>query len=151
MDCTATKDGEYWILNGSKAWVTSGLEASASVIFATIDKSLKYKGITAFVVDMDAPGLERGKNEEKFCIRATSTCSLSLNEVRVHSKNILGSPGEGFKIAMEQLDMARIGIASQALGIAQASLSLALRYANHRVAFGQPIIKMSSVQNRLCK
>jgi butyryl-CoA dehydrogenase len=97
------------------------------------------------------PGVERGKNESKFCIRATSTCSLNLNEVRVHSKNVLGSPGDGFKIAMEQLDMARIGIASQALGIAQASLDIAVQYANQRIAFGKPIIKMASVQNRLAE
>lgn len=151
MSTTATKDGDHYILNGSKAWVTSGIEAETVVIFATLDKNLNHKGITAFIVDMETPGVQRGKNEKKFCIRATSTCQILLNDVRVPSENILGSPCEGFKIAMEQLDQARIGIASQALGIAQASLDTAITYASQRIAFKQPILEMSTVQNRLAE
>lgn len=131
--------------------MTSGIEAEASVVFATIDSILKHKGITAFIVDMNEAGVQRGRNERKLGIKATSTCSITLNDVRVHSENILGAPGEGFKIAMEQLDQARIGIASQALGIAQASLDTAITYASQRIAFTKPILEMSPVQNRLAE
>lgn len=151
MSCTAVKDGDFYILNGSKAWVTSGIEAETAVIFATVDKSLKHKGITAFIVDMNTSGVQRGNNEKKFCIRATSTCSITLNDVRIPSENVLGAPCGGFKIAMEQLDQARIGIASQALGIAQASLDTAITYASQRIAFNKPILEMSTVQNRLAE
>lgn len=151
MLTSATKDGSSYILNGSKAWVTSGIEAETAVIFATVDKSLKHKGITAFIVDLSSPGVERGKNEKKFCIRATSTCSILLNDVKVPAENVLGATCEGFKIAMEQLDQARVGIASQALGIAQASLDTAINYASQRIAFQKPILEMSSVQNRLAE
>lgn len=151
MSTTARKDGDYYVLNGTKAWVTSGIEAESAIIFATVDKSLKHKGITAFIVDLNTSGVQRGSNEKKFCIRATSTCSITLNDVRVHSDNILGAPCDGFKIAMQQLDQARVGIASQALGIAQASLDSAINYASQRIAFKKTIIEMSSVQNRLAE
>lgn len=131
--------------------MTSGIEAEAAIIFATINADLKHKGITAFIVDMNDAGVQRGRNEKKLGIRATSTCSITLNEVRVHSDNILGAPFEGFKIAMEQLDQARIGIASQALGIAQASLDTAITYASQRKAFKSPILEMPAVQNRLAE
>lgn len=149
MFTTATKEGNTWIINGSKAWVTSGLEADTAVIFASVDRKLKHKGITAFVVDLNSPGVTKGKNEKKLGIRASSTCGLDLKNVVVSSENILGNIGEGFKIAMEQLDQARIGIASQAIGIAQASLDTAILYASQRIAFDKPILQMSSVQNRL--
>ena len=151
ISTTATKDGDSYILSGSKAWVTSGIEAEAVVIFATIDKSLKHKGITAFIVDMNATGVQKGRNEKKLGIRATSTCSITLNDVRVPVENILGAPCGGFKIAMEQLDLARIGIASQALGIAQAALDTAISYASQRIAFQQSILELSTVQNRLAE
>lgn len=151
MSTTATRDGDFFILNGTKSWVTSGIEAEAAIIFATLDRKQKHKGISAFLVKMDAPGVERGRNERKLGIRATSTCSIVLNDVRVHSSNILGAPCEGFKIAMEQLDVARIGIASQALGIAQASLDTAITYASQRVAFDRPILEMPTVQIRLAE
>jgi len=151
LSTSAIKDGDFYILNGTKAWVTSGLEADASVIFATLDKSLNHKGIAAFIVDMTSSGVQRGKNERKLGIRASSTISLALSDVRVPSSNLLGPPREGFKIAMEQLDMARIGIASVSLGIAQASLDTAITYASQRIAFKKPILEMSSVQTRLAE
>lgn len=151
LSTTATKDGDFYILNGTKAWVTSGIEAEASVIFATVDKTLNHKGIVAFIVDMNSPGVQRGKNERKLGLRASSTCSIILNDARVPAANILGSPREGFKIAMEQLDTARIGIASLALGLAQASLDTAISYASQRIAFKKPILEMSSVQTRLAE
>lgn len=121
------------------------------MVFATTDKSLKHKGIAAFIVDMNLPGVQKGYNEKKLGMKASSTCTISLNEVRVPSKQILGNPNEGFKIAMEQLDQARVGIASVALGLAQASLDTAIRYASQRVAFEKPILEMSSVQTRLAE
>lgn len=151
MTTIASKDGNNYILNGTKAWVTSGIESEACIVFATVDKSLGHKGITAFIVDMDATGVRRGNNERKLGVRATSTCSLTLDNVRVGPENILGAPCEGFKLAMEQLEQGRIGIASQALGIAQASLDTAINYASQRIAFKKPILEMSAVQNRLAE
>lgn len=151
MSTTATKDGDFYILNGTKAWVTSGIEAEASVIFATIDKTLNHKGIAAFIVNMNTPGVQRGRNERKLGIRASSTCSFTLTDVRVPSANMVGSAGDGFRIAMEQLDTARIGIASLAVGISQASLDTAINYASQRIAFKKPILEMSSVQTRLAE
>lgn len=147
----AQKDGDYYILNGSKAWVTSGEQAEAVIVFATVDKCKKHKGIAAFLVNMNQEGVTRGRNERKLGIRATSTNTIILNDVRVHSSNILSPPGSGFRVAMEQLDLARIGIASQALGIAQASLDAAIEYASQRVAFDSPILRMSSVKKRLAE
>jgi butyryl-CoA dehydrogenase len=151
ISTTATKDGDSYILNGTKAWVTSGEQAEAVIVFATVDKCKKHKGIAAFLVNMSQEGVVRGKNERKLGIRATSTNTIILNDVRVHSSSVLSSPGEGFRVAMEQLDQARIGIASQALGIAQASLDCAVEYAGQRIAFDSPIIKMSSVKKRLAE
>jgi butyryl-CoA dehydrogenase len=131
--------------------VTSAEQAQAAIIFATVDKGQKHKGIAAFLVSMDQSGVGLGKNEQKIGIKATSTCTITLNDVRVHSSNLLSKPGEGFKVAMEQLDQARIGIASQALGIAQASLDTAIEYAAQRVAFDSPIIRMASVKRRLAE
>nr|CAD7425831.1 unnamed protein product [Timema monikensis] len=146
MLATATLDGDSWILNGTKAWVTSGHESSAGVIFASIDRSKKHKGITAFLVPIPTTGLCHGKKENKLGIRASSTCNLIMEDVRVPRENVLGKIGEGFKLAMTVLDGARVGISSQALGIAQAALDCAVEYASKRIAFGVPIIKMQSVQ-----
>lgn len=151
ISTTAIKDGSNWVLNGSKAWVTSGLEADMAIVFATIDKRLKHKGITAFLVDLNDEGVTRGPNERKMGIRGTSTCSLYLENVVVPDNYMLGEVGEGFRIAMEQLDQARIGIASQAIGISQAALDLAISYASQRKAFNKPILSMSSVRTRLAE
>lgn len=151
ISTTAVKDGDYFILNGTKAWVTSGEQAEAVIVFATVDKNKKHKGIAAFLVDMNQAGVSRGKNERKISIRATSTNTINLNDVRVHSSNVLSPPGQGFRIAMEQLDLARIGIASQSLGIAQASLDCSIEYASQRIAFESPILRMSSVKKRLAE
>lgn len=151
ISTTAKKDGDHFILNGAKAWVTSGEQAEAVIVFATVDKSQKHKGIAAFLVDMNQPGVTRGKNEKKISIRATSTNTIHLDEVRVHSSNVLSPPGQGFRFAMEQLDLARIGIASQSVGIAQASLDCSIEYASQRIAFDSPILRMSSVKKRLAE
>lgn len=116
---TAKSAGDKWIINGTKCWITNGFESKASVIFATTDKSMKHKGISAFIVPKPIQGLELGKKEDKLGIRGSSTCSLIFEDCAIPKENILGEPGMGFKIAMMTLDAGRIGIAAQALGIAQ--------------------------------
>ncbi|XP_041971873.1 short-chain specific acyl-CoA dehydrogenase, mitochondrial [Aricia agestis] len=146
---TAKDGGDKWILNGTKCWITNGYESKASVVFATTDKSLKHKGISAFIVPKPTKGLELGKKEDKLGIRGSSTCSLIFEDCEIPKENILGEPGMGFKIAMMTLDGGRIGIAAQALGIAQASLDVAVEYASKRTAFGKPISKLQTIQNKL--
>ncbi|XP_063065896.1 short-chain specific acyl-CoA dehydrogenase, mitochondrial [Engraulis encrasicolus] len=146
---TARLEGDEWVLNGTKAWITNSWDASATVVFATTDKKLKHKGISAFLVPMPHPGLSLGKKEDKLGIRASSTANLILEDCRIPAANLLGNRGMGFKIAMQTLDSGRIGIASQALGIAQAALDCAADYAHKRLAFGAPIGKMQAIQFKL--
>ncbi|XP_018412882.1 PREDICTED: short-chain specific acyl-CoA dehydrogenase, mitochondrial [Nanorana parkeri] len=145
----ARLDGDHWVLNGTKSWITNAWDASAAVVFATTDKSLKHKGISAFLVEMPSPGLSLGKKEDKLGIRASSTANLIFEDCRIPRENLLGQPGMGFKIAMQTLDAGRIGIASQALGIAQAALDCAVDYAEKRIAFGAPITKLQAIQFKL--
>ncbi|KAM6193552.1 short-chain specific acyl-CoA dehydrogenase, mitochondrial isoform 2-T2 [Sarcoramphus papa] len=145
----ARLDGDEWVLNGTKAWITNAWDASATVVFATTDKSLKHKGISAFLVPMPTAGLSLGKKEDKLGIRASSTANLIFEDCRIPKANLLGQLGMGFKIAMQTLDAGRIGIASQALGIAQAALDCAVDYAEKRMAFGSPITKLQAVQFKL--
>jgi len=129
--------------------ITNAHEASAAVVFATTDKSLKHKGISAFLVPIDSPGFSLGAKEDKLGIRASSTANLIMEEVRIPKANLIGKEGEGFKIAMTTLDGGRIGVAGQALGIASASIDCAAKYALERHAFGKPIAKLQSIQNKL--
>jgi butyryl-CoA dehydrogenase len=138
-----------WTLNGTKSWITNGPEAAGSIVFATTDKSKKHKGISAFIVPQPIAGLSLGKNEEKLGIRGSSTCSLIFEDCIIPKDNILGEPGLGFKIAMISLDAGRIGIASQALGIAQAALDCAVEYAAKRNAFGSSILKLQAIQSKI--
>ncbi|KAL7983165.1 hypothetical protein Chor_000027 [Crotalus horridus] len=138
--------GDEWVLNGTKAWITNAWEASAAVVFATTDKALKHKGISAFLVPMPCPGLSLGKKEDKLGIRASSTANLIFEDCRIPKENLLGAQGMGFKIAMQTLDSGRIGIASQALGIGQAALDCAVDYAEKRLAFGHPITQLQAIQ-----
>lgn len=147
--CTARLDGDSWVLNGTKAWITNGYEAEATVVFATTDRQQKHKGISAFLVPIPSEGLSRGKKEDKLGIKATSTCYLIFEDCRIPKENMLGEPGFGFKIAMQTLDAGRIGIAGQGLGIAQASLECAIDYAFKRQSFGMPIVKMQTIQTKL--
>ena len=146
---TATLDGDFWILNGTKSWITNSYEASASIVFATTDKSAKHKGISAFIVPMPTPGLSLGKKEDKLGIKGSSTANLIFDECRIPKNNLLGDLGFGFKIAMATLDAGRIGIAGQGLGIAQAALDCAIAYAADRKAFGAPINKLQAIQFKL--
>lgn len=142
-------EGDHWVLNGTKSWITNGYESSATIVFATTNKSLKHKGISAFIVPKPTEGLSLGKKEDKLGIRASSTCNLIFDECKIPKENLLGTEGMGFKIAMQTLDAGRIGIASQALGIAQAALECALEYSMKREAFGSPIAKLQSIQMKL--
>ncbi|KAK6192418.1 hypothetical protein SNE40_003887 [Patella caerulea] len=146
---TARLDGDSWVLNGTKSWITNGYESEATVVFATTDKNMKHKGISAFLVPKPTPGLTLGKKEDKLGIRATSTCNLIFDDCRIPKENLLGEPGFGFKIAMQTLDAGRIGIASQALGIGQAAIDCAIDYATKRQAFGSPISKTQAIQMKL--
>jgi len=149
---TAKPDGDGgYILNGTKAWITNAHEAAAAVVFATTDKSKKHKGISAFVVSTDAPGFSLGAKEDKIGIRASSTANLIMEDVKVSADQLLGEEGEGFKIAMVTLDGGRIGVAGQALGIAQASIDCAAAYALERKAFGSPIADLQSIQIKLSR
>ena len=151
ISTTAKLEGDYYILNGSKAWVTSGLESKAGIVFATVNKELKHKGITAFLVNLEDSNVEIGPNEKKMGIKSTSTCNLYFSDCKVPKENVLLNVGDGFKIAMQQLERARVGIASQALGISQGCLDLAVDYAKQRKAFGEPIIRLPAVKSRLAE
>ena len=149
---TAVDDGgDNYILNGSKAWITNAHDSKYGVVFATTDKALKHKGISAFVVDLESDGVDIGKRENKLGIRASSTATISFEDCKIPKENLLGKLGEGFKIAMTTLDGGRIGIAGQAIGIAQASLECAALYSNQRRAFDQPIGKMYAIQEKLAE
>lgn len=147
---TGTGRGSHWILNGSKAWITNAHDADYGVVFATTNKALGNKGISAFIVDMRlTKGLTIGKKEDKLGIRASSTGTVSFEDCIIPKENILGSLGAGFKIAMNTLDGGRIGIASQAIGIAHASLDCAVKYANERKSFNKPIASLYAIQEKL--
>lgn len=148
MLTTAKRDGDYFILNGTKAWITNGYEADAALVFATVDTALKHKGVVALLVDMPSKGLSLGKKEDKLGIRASSTCNLIFEDCPVPVANLLGEVGDGFRIAMSVLDGGRIGIAAQALGIARAALEASARYANERKAFGKTLAEIPSIQNK---
>ena len=137
------KDGDFYVLNGMKNWITNGTSADYYLIQAQTDKSKGYKGITTFIVEKTYPGVELGLKEDKLGIRSSDTCTVGLNNVRVPKENILGEEGLGFKIAMETLNGGRIGIASQALGIASASLDAAIKYSKERKAFDEPICNLT--------
>lgn len=139
MKSLATRDGNDYILNGRKSWVTSGPVADYVVVFMMTDPAKKQKGISAFLVDAKTPGMHAGKKEPKLGIRASATSELIFENCRIPAANRLGDEGQGFSIAMSVLDTGRIGIASQALGIAEAAYEAARQYAGQREAFGQPI------------
>lgn len=139
MKSRATKDGDFYVLNGRKSWVTSGPVAEYIVVFMMTDPEKKQKGISAFMVESTAPGFTRGRKEPKLGIRASATSELIFENCRVPAENLIGNEGDGFKIAMTVLDAGRIGIGAQALGIAEAAYEAARQYAGERKAFGQPI------------
>ncbi|HAV78455.1 MAG TPA: acyl-CoA dehydrogenase [Anaerolineae bacterium] len=139
MKSRAVLEGDNYILNGRKSWVTSGPVADYFVVFMMTSPDKKQKGVSAFMVEANAPGLTRGKKEPKLGIRASATSELIFDDCRIPKENLLGREGEGFKIAMTVLDAGRIGIATQALGIAEAAYEAARQYSVEREAFGKPI------------
>lgn len=149
MRTTAVRDGDEYIINGSKIFITNGYYADTYVIIAQMDKSKGNKGIAAFIIEKDTPGFTFGKKEKKMGIRASATYELVFENVRIPAENLLGQEGKGFKIAMATLDYGRIGIAAQALGIAQGAYEHALNYAKERVQFGKPISDLGVIQFKL--
>jgi len=145
----ASRDGDHYILNGRKSWVTSAPVADFIVVFLLTDSEKRHKGITAFIIETDKPGFSRGKKEPKLGIRASATSEIIFEDYRVHVSNRLGNEGEGFKIAMTVLDAGRIGIAAQALGIAEASYEASLAYAREREAFGKKIGDFQGISFKL--
>ncbi|NTU62181.1 MAG: acyl-CoA dehydrogenase, partial [Chloroflexi bacterium] len=139
MKSRAVRDGDHYVINGRKSWVTSGPVADYVVLFTMTQPELKHKGITAFIVEADQSGFIRGKKEPKLGIRASATSEIVFEDYWAPVENRLGEEGEGFKIAMTVLDAGRIGIATQSLGIAEAAYEAARQYAGQREAFGQPI------------
>ncbi|NPA05975.1 MAG: acyl-CoA dehydrogenase [Chloroflexi bacterium] len=139
MRTRAIRDGDTYIINGRKSWITSGPVADYVIVFAMTDPEKRHRGITAFIVEADWPGFIRGKQEEKLGIRASATSELGFEDLRVPVENRLGEEGQGFKIAMAVLDAGRIGIAAQALGIAEGAYEYSRRYVTERIAFGKPI------------
>lgn len=147
---TAVREGNEWILNGTKIFITNGGEAETYVVFARTDKNAqKHFGISAFILEKGTPGFSFGKKEQKLGIRSSPTLELIFENCRIPATNILGEEGQGFKIAMKTLDGGRIGIASQALGIAQGALDAAVNYAKERKQFDIPIGKFQGVQFQL--
>ena len=149
---TQAKDqDDHYVLNGRKLWITNAKEAGLYILFATVNRELGYKGITAFLVERSAPGFFVGKKEDKLGIRASSTCELILDDCRVSKANILGEVGKGYKVAIETLNEGRIGIAAQMTGVAGGALEHALRYAKERKQFGKPIAEFQAVQFQLAR
>jgi len=143
------KDGNGFIINGNKIFVTNGGFRGTGILFASMDRNLKHKGISAFIVDLESEGVEILRNENKLGIRGSFTTSFSINNLKVPAENLLGSEGQGFKIAMETLNGGRIGIAAQALGIAEGAFERALAYSKERKQFGHPISELQSIQFKL--
>jgi butyryl-CoA dehydrogenase len=147
LTCVAKEDGDGYIVNGTKNWITNGPEASVCVLFATEEPSAGYGGVTAFVHRMDLEGVSVGKREHKMGICGSPTSSINYENVRLGPEHILGGARKGFRVAMRTLNGGRMGVAAQAVGIARASLRDAMAYARERKTFGKPIHKHQSVQN----
>ncbi len=149
MGTQAVEDGDSYVLNGSKIFISNGGVADIAVVWAQTARDLKHKGVTAFILEKGMPGFEVGAEEHKMGIRGSNTVELYFKGCRVPKANVLGAVGEGFKIAMMTLDGGRIGIAAQAVGIAQAAMDEAVKYAQQRKAFGRPIAELEGIQFKI--
>ncbi|KOS66546.1 acyl-CoA dehydrogenase [Lysinibacillus contaminans] len=149
LQSKAKKDGNDYVINGSKVFVTNGGEADVYIVFASTNTEAKTRGISAFIVEKGTPGLVIGKDEKKMGLHGSRTVQLTFDNCRVPVSNLLGAEGEGFKIAMANLDVGRIGIAAQSLGIAEAALEAATAYAKERVQFGKPIAVQQGIGFKL--
>lgn len=151
LKTTATEDGDAYILNGTKLWITNANEADIFLVFANINPDAGYKGITAFIVERGMEGFSVSQKENKMGIRASSTCEILFEDVRVPKENILGEVGKGYKVAIETLNEGRIGIGAQMIGIAQGAFDAALAYTQERKQFGKSISDFQGVQFQLAK
>jgi butyryl-CoA dehydrogenase/short/branched chain acyl-CoA dehydrogenase len=151
LSCRAEDKGDHYELTGRKLWITNAAEAELFIVMATLDPAKGYKGITSFLVERSFAGFSVGKKEDKLGIRASSTCELILEGVRVPKENVLGEVGKGYKIAIETLNEGRIGIGSQMVGVAQGAFEHGLRYAQERQQFGKPIADFQAVQFQLAE
>lgn len=149
LSTSAAVEGDYYVLNGTKIYVTNGSLADVVIVFATLDRALGYRGITAFLVEKGTPGFIVATREKKMGYKASPTCELSLADVRVPKSAVLGEPGRGFRIALHSLDSGRISVGAQALGIAQAAFDRSLKYAQEREQFGQPIANFQGISFKL--
>lgn len=150
LQTRAKKDGDSWIINGSKMWITNSYEADVFLIFANVDPSKGYKGITCFIATKDM-GVQIAKKEQKLGIRASSTCTLSFDDMRIPAENVIGEVGKGYKIAIEILNEGRIGIAAQMLGLAQGAFDKAVPYTYERKQFGQPVGTFQGMQFQIAQ
>jgi len=149
MATTAVEDGDSYVVNGSKIFISNGGVSQVVLVWATTDREQKHRGISCFIVDADTPGFTVGAEEKKLGIRGSNTVELHFENCRVPKENILGKLGEGFKIAMQTLDGGRIGIAAQAVGICQACIDAAVKYAYQRQAFGKPLAEIEAIQIKI--
>ncbi len=149
LSTTAVRDGDAYVINGTKSFTTNGQNCDIYIFFAVTDKSQGARGISAFIIPRDTPGVQVGKKERKMGIRSSDCCPVTMEDVRVPVENLLGKEGEGFKVAMIALDSGRVGIAAQALGVAQGALDVAKGYAKERVQFGRPIAQFQAIQFKL--
>jgi len=147
----AVEDGDHFVLSGRKLWITNGNEADLFIVFATVDPAAGYRGITAFIVERDFPGFTVGKKEDKLGLRASSTCELLLDGCRVPRANVLGTVGQGYKVAIETLNEGRIGIGAQMIGLAAGALRHAIAYVQERRQFGKAIAEFQGVQFQIAR
>ena len=151
LKCRATQDGDDFVLSGSKLWITNAMEAELFLVFANVDPSAGYKGITCFLVERGMVGFSVGRKEDKMGIRASSTCELLFDGCRVPALNVLGEVGKGYKIAIETLNEGRIGIGAQLVGLASGAFRHAARYARERQQFGKPLAEFQAMQFQLAR
>jgi len=151
LACRGTQDGDHWVINGQKLWITNGNEADVFIVFANVNPEAGYKGITAFIVEKGMDGFTVGKKEKKLGIRASSTTELIFENVRIPSENVLGEVGKGYKVAIETLNEGRIGIGSQMVGLAQGALDHTIKYVQEREQFGKTIGSFQGVQFQIAQ
>ena len=151
LKASAKEDGNHYILNGAKLWITNANEADIFIVFATVNPEAGYKGISAFVVERSFEGFSVAKKEDKLGIRASSTCEILLEDCRVPKENILGELGKGYKVAIETLNEGRIGIGAQMIGLAQGAFEAALAYVKERKQFGQAVSENQGIQFQLAR
>jgi len=151
MATRATATGDGWTLSGRKLWITNSHEADVFIVFATVDRTAGYHGVTAFLVERGFPGFAIGRKEDKLGIRASSTCELLFDDCHVPGANIVGEVGKGYKLAIETLNEGRIGIGAQMVGLAQGALDHAMTYTKARHQFGKPIAEFQAVQHQLAR